>query len=78
LEIANEGVLIAVVAPDAVDRAIAAMRQHGIGAKAAEVGGFTGSAARDGGSRGRVILTTEFGGKRILGFPRGLLLPRIC
>ena len=74
LEIANEGVLIAVVASDAVEQAIVAMRQHGIGSKAAEVGGFTGRAARS----GRVILTTEFGGKRILGFPRGLLLPRIC
>lgn len=74
LEIANEGVLIAVVAPDAVERAIVAMRQHGIGAKAAEVGGFTCGGKRP----GRVVLTTEFGGKRLLGFPRGLLLPRIC
>jgi hydrogenase expression/formation protein HypE len=72
LEIANEGVLVAVVAARAAERALAALRRHAVGARAAAVGAVTGR------GNGRVILETRVGGTRILDFPRGLLLPRIC
>ena len=72
LEIANEGVFIAVVADAAADRAVARLRAFDIGAKACRIGTV--------GERwpGKVILETAVGGKRILDLPRGLLLPRIC
>ena len=72
LEVANEGVLIAVVSGEAGEEALALMRSLALGGHAACAGGITGE------NPGRVVLTTPVGGRRILGFPRGLLLPRIC
>ena len=72
LEIANEGVLVAVVSADSADQAIARLRSHQLGRSATRVG--TIAVTRP----GRVVLETSVGGKRVLGFPRGLLLPRIC
>jgi hydrogenase expression/formation protein HypE len=72
MEIANEGVMIAVVASSARERALELLRGHELGREASEIGIVT----RD--SPGAVMLTTRIGGRRILDFPRGLLLPRIC
>ena len=72
LEVANEGVLVAAVAPGAGGRALEQMRSTPLGRKAAVVGKLTGD------HPGRVILETAVGGRRLLDFPRGLLLPRIC
>jgi hydrogenase expression/formation protein HypE len=72
LEVANEGVLVAVVAETAEERALSLLGSLGLGERAACVGEITEE------NPGRVILTTPVGGRRILGFPRGLLLPRIC
>ena len=72
LEVANEGVLVAVVAADAADAAVAALRGHPTGARAAIAGGITADGA------GRVVLETRIGGRRLVDVPRGLLLPRIC
>ena len=72
LEVANEGVLVAVVAADAAEAAVAALRGHPTGARAAIAGGITAD------ERGRVVLETRIGGRRLVDFPRGLLLPRIC
>ena len=72
LEIANEGVLVAVVDGNSAGQALAALRGCDAGAQAAVVGTVT--AARP----GVVLMRTRIGGKRILDFPRGLLLPRIC
>jgi len=72
LEIANEGVFVAVVAARSAARAIAALRSHELGAHAAVIGEVTA------GVGGRVVLETRVGGKRMLDFPRGILLPRIC
>ncbi len=71
LEIANEGVLVAVVAAEAARAAVTALRGHPRGASAAVAGEVTTDA-------GRVTLETRIGGRRLLGLPRGLLLPRIC
>jgi hydrogenase expression/formation protein HypE len=72
LEVANEGVFIAVVASEAAESAIRLITRHTIGEKAAVIGSFLD------GPPGRVFIETKIGGKRILDLPRGLLLPRIC
>jgi hydrogenase expression/formation protein HypE len=72
LEVANEGVLVAVVAGDAAEEAVAALRGHPTGARAAAAGRITAD------EPGRVVLETAIGGRRLVDFPRGLQLPRIC
>ncbi len=72
LEVANEGVLVAVVAADAEEKALTLMRSLPLGENAASVGRISGEYPE------KVILITAVGGRRILGNPRGLLLPRIC
>ncbi|MBA7562938.1 Carbamoyl dehydratase HypE [subsurface metagenome] len=72
MEIANEGVFIAVVAPAAADRALSLLRSFDTGREACRIG------AVDNRYPGKVILETAVGGRRILDLPRGLLLPRIC
>ncbi len=71
LHVANEGVLIAVVAPQAADAVLAAMRRNERGADAAVIGEVTDK------NRGRVLLRTPFG-TRILDMLSGEQLPRIC
>jgi hydrogenase expression/formation protein HypE len=72
LEIANEGVLAAVVAEPLRERALELLRAQPLGRRACCVGEVTAD------HPGRVILQTSIGGRRILDLPRGLLLPRIC
>jgi hydrogenase expression/formation protein HypE len=72
LEIANEGVMIAVVAADAATQALSRLHSFQLGREACRIGVVS---ARH---PGRVILETAVGGRRILDLPRGLLLPRIC
>ncbi len=72
LEIANEGVLVAIVAGEASAKALEAMQSLPLGRKARLVGKATTENA------GRVTMVTSIGGRRLLDFPRGLLLPRIC
>jgi hydrogenase expression/formation protein HypE len=72
LEVANEGVLVAIVAADAAEAAVALLRDHPTGARAAIAGEVTADGS------GRVVLETPIGGRRLVDFPRGLLLPRIC
>jgi hydrogenase expression/formation protein HypE len=72
LEIANEGVFIAIVSHNATPRALAALRGESLGARAAVIGAVVER------HPGVVALETEIGGRRVLGLPRGLLLPRIC
>ena len=72
LEVANEGVLVAVVSGDRSGEALNLLRSHPLGARAALIGHASGA------HPGRVILHTRIGGRRILDFPRGLVLPRIC
>jgi hydrogenase expression/formation protein HypE len=72
LEIANEGVVVAVVAETAVKKCLDLLRSHPLGRQAAIVGEVVSSPIAT------VLLETSVGGKRTLDFPRGLLLPRIC
>lgn len=72
LTIANEGKLLAVVAPEVAQQALAAMRAHPLGREAAIVGCVETEPA------GMVFLRTEIGGLRVLDMLVGDPLPRIC
>jgi hydrogenase expression/formation protein HypE len=72
LYLANEGKLVAVVAPADADRVLAAMRAHPAGREAAIVGKVTPA------PQGIVVLESGLGGDRILDMLVGEQLPRIC
>ena len=72
LTIANEGKLLAIVAPDKADAALAAMRAHPLGRVAALIGTVQAE------PEGIVFLRTEIGGMRVLDMLVGDPLPRIC
>ena len=72
LHVANEGKLIAIVAPEDADAALAAMRGHPLGAEAAIIGTVTEK------HPGLVTLKTPFGTSRIVEMLAGDQLPRIC
>ena len=72
LYVANEGKLVAVVAPDEADAALAALRAHPLGANAAAVGEIKAD------PEAIVVLLTTFGGTRIVDMLVGDPLPRIC
>jgi hydrogenase expression/formation protein HypE len=73
LNIANEGKFVAIVSADAADKAIAVMRSHPLGKKAACIGRIS-----DRQSHSLVELITRIGGRRIVAMPYGRELPRIC
>jgi hydrogenase expression/formation protein HypE len=72
LYVANEGKLVAVVAPDVADAALTALRRHPLGADAALVGEVREQ------PEGLVLLDTTLGGSRIVDMLVGDPLPRIC
>ncbi len=72
LYVANEGKLIAVVAPDVEDVALAALRAHAVGSEAVTIG--TVEETED----PFVLLDTALGGARIVDVMVGDPLPRIC
>jgi len=72
LYVANEGKLVAVVAPGDADRVLAMMRKNQYGQKAVVIG----EVARE--HPGRVVLKTRLGASRIVDVLVGELLPRIC
>jgi hydrogenase expression/formation protein HypE len=72
LYVANEGKVLAVVAPDEADAALAAMRSHPLGANAARIGEIVAE------PQAIVVLLTSFGGTRIVDMLVGDPLPRIC
>jgi hydrogenase expression/formation protein HypE len=72
LYLANEGKLVAVVPGNRVAAVLAAMRGHPAGRCAAVVGEVTSGPA------GTVILSTTFGGDRVVDMLAGEQLPRIC
>ena len=72
LHVANEGCLVAVVAPEAADRVLAAMRARPEGVAARAVGRVVAGPA------GRVTVRTLVGATRILDMLVGEQLPRIC
>jgi hydrogenase expression/formation protein HypE len=72
LYVANEGKLVAIVAPEAADAVVAAMRAHALGREAATIGEVIADDHRF------VQMTTSFGGGRIVDWLSGEQLPRIC
>ncbi len=72
LTVANEGKLVAIVAQDAEEILLTAMRAHPLGAAAALIGVVTDDDQRF------VQMTTAFGGGRIVDWLAGEQLPRIC
>jgi hydrogenase expression/formation protein HypE len=72
LYVANEGILVAFVAPEAADRALLALRAHPLGIHAARIGH---AVARH---PGLVVLETGIGGTRVVDLLPGDQLPRIC
>ena len=72
LTIANEGKLLAIVAPDKADVALEAMRNHPLGHEAAIIGSVQAEPP------GMVFLRTDIGGMRVLDMLVGDPLPRIC
>lgn len=72
LHVANEGKLVAIVAPDVADAVLAAMKAHPLGCDAADIG----EAVSD--DHQFVQMSTSFGGGRIVDWLSGEQLPRIC
>jgi hydrogenase expression/formation protein HypE len=72
LYVANEGKLVAVVAAEAADALLQAMRAHPLGRDAAIIGEVVADEHRF------VQMTTSFGGGRIVDWLSGEQLPRIC
>jgi hydrogenase expression/formation protein HypE len=72
LYVANEGKVLAVVAPEEAAAGLAALRAHPLGAAAVDIGEITAEPAAT------VVLRTAFGGTRIVDMLVGDPLPRIC
>jgi len=72
LYLANEGKLIAVVEAGSVETVLGAMRSHPLGKDAAVIG------VAEEGHKGKVLLETSIGNRRILDMLSGEQLPRIC
>jgi hydrogenase expression/formation protein HypE len=72
LYIANEGKLIAIVAPEDAQAVLAAMKNHEFGKQAIAIGEVLPAPA------GRVLMKTSIGTTRIVDMLAGEMLPRIC
>lgn len=72
LYVANEGKLVAIVAPEAAGAVLAAMREHPLGRDAARIGAVAQS------NPGLVTLRTLLGVTRVVDMLSGDQLPRIC
>jgi len=71
LHVANEGCALVILPEEDAARALAVLRGHGLGRRAARIGTVVGT-------RPRVVARTLLGGRRLLDAPSGELLPRIC
>jgi hydrogenase expression/formation protein HypE len=72
LYIANEGKLVAAIAPEDAESTLTAMRRNRYGGKAAIIGEVVKE------HPGQVVMKTSLGASRIIDMPVGELLPRIC
>lgn len=72
LYVANEGKLVCICNATAAESLLAVMRQHPLGLDAAIIGEVISD------EHGFVQMTTAFGGRRIVDWPVGEQLPRIC
>ncbi|KAF0220787.1 MAG: hydrogenase expression/formation protein [Geobacteraceae bacterium] len=72
LYVANEGKVLAIVAPEKAEQVLARMRHHPLGKESAIIGEVTA------GGEGRVQMETAVGGVRAVEMLAGEQLPRIC
>jgi hydrogenase expression/formation protein HypE len=72
LYVANEGKLVAVVAPDMAHAVLRQMQQHPLGQNAVIIGEVVAE------HPGMVLMKTQIGGTRVLDVMFGEQLPRIC
>jgi hydrogenase expression/formation protein HypE len=72
LYIANEGKLVAVVAPADAERVLDRMKRNKYGSRSAVIGEVVA------GHPGQLVMKTSLGASRIVDMPVGELLPRIC
>ena len=72
LYVANEGKLVAIVAPEAAEKALQALQNHPLGKEARIIGRVTKEHPR------MVVMRTPFGTTRIVDMLSGDQLPRIC
>jgi hydrogenase expression/formation protein HypE len=72
LYIANEGKVIAIVEKNKASSVLTKMKKHALGRKSSIIGEITNK------NKGRVVLETIIGGKRIVDRLTGDQLPRIC
>jgi len=72
LYVANEGVMVAFVAPEAEAAALDALRRHRVGGDAVSIGRVVTD------HPGMVVLRTGLGGTRVVDMLPGDQLPRIC
>ncbi len=72
LYVANEGKLVAFVAPEDAEKVLEKMRQDCYGSEAAIIGEVVDD------HRGRVVMRTKLGASRVVDMLTGELLPRIC
>jgi len=72
LYVANEGVLVALIAADAAKPALEVMRAHPVGSDSVAIGQVVDD------HPGLVVLDTRIGGRRVVDMLPGDQLPRIC
>jgi hydrogenase expression/formation protein HypE len=72
LYVANEGRFLAIVARDACDAALAALRAHPLGRDAVQIGEVCAD------HPGMVVMRSQIGGTRVVEMLSGEQLPRIC
>jgi hydrogenase expression/formation protein HypE len=72
LQVANEGKLIAVVAPDSAERLVHVLKNEELGSDARIIGEVTEEHA------GKVVMKTLAGAIRVVDMLSGEQLPRIC
>jgi hydrogenase expression/formation protein HypE len=72
LYVANEGLFVAVVAPEAADAVLQQLQAHAATPRAAIIGEVTSE------HPGKVTLKSRIGGRRVVNFLPGEQLPRIC
>lgn len=75
LYVANEGILLAVVSPEAAVPLVEKMKTHPFGINSAVIGEVSGDNQK---TSGMVLLRTRIGGTRIIDMLAGEQLPRIC
>jgi hydrogenase expression/formation protein HypE len=72
LYLANEGKILIAAGADECDKILTILRSHPLGEKSELIGSIAAN------QKGKIVLNTNSGGRRILDIPSGIQLPRIC